>query len=464
MFNRGSFRLLSRATVVGAAVSSQNYIAFNDEKNIKKPSLNSKVVIIGGGTAGIGMAALLKNKGVKNITIVEPSNSHYYQPMWTLVGAGLKPAKDSVRNEADIIPHGVHLVKTSAKSFKPEENKVELADGSYIDYDFLIVSAGIQVDWNKIPGLVDALGKPESGVVSIYDYNYSQRTLTAIEGFKSGRAIFTFPATLIKCAGAPQKIMWLFEERMRDLGLREKTSVEYWCPGEALFGIKRYADMLEILRQERNVKACYKKELVKVDGDKKIATFKNLVDGTLQDENFDLLHVCPPMSAPDFIKSSPLAAPSGWMDVDKHTLRSTTYSNIFGLGDCTNTPNSKTAAAITAQAPVVVHNLMHILQNKEGELDGHYTGYASCPLVIGKHKVILAEFGYDGKIMETFHGDMGKFPCCLLGQEGSFSQMVFAVMKKELFPFAYWNLWTRGMWFGTNGPFEPDVRRKEDQK
>lgn len=260
-------------------------------------------------------------------------------------------------------------------------------------------------------------------------------------------------------AGAPQKIMWLFEEHARDVGVRDKASVEFWVPGGAMFGVKKYADILDELRKEREVKASFKQELVSVDGVNKVATFKSLEDGALTQQSYDLLHAVPPMSAPDFIKSSPLANAAGWVDVDKHTLQSTKHDNIFALGDCTSTPNSKTAAAITKQAPIVVHNLMRVMQGQQA--DAVYDGYASCPLVVGKKRVILAEFGYDGKIMETFCKDCGKFPYNLLGQYGEFPQRLFMWLKTDGFPFAYWELWTRGRWYGTTGPFKPTLTKKD---
>lgn len=272
--------------------------------------------------------------------------------------------------------------------------------------------------------------------------------------------IFTMPTTTLKCAGAPQKIMWLLEDTLRKEGLRDLANVMFVVPGASMFGVKHYADKLEKIRQERDVKGLFQHELLALDVDKKKATFKNKHSNEIVTLSYDLIHVCPNMVPPDFIKNSPLSDSAGWVDVDKKTLQSTKYSNVFALGDCTNTPNSKTAAAITSQAPVLVHNLEQHMNGKK--LDGSYQGYASCPLIIGQKRVMLAEFGYGGKIMETFAKETGKFPYNLLGTEGEFQRRVFYFLKEQLFPFVYWNMWIHGRWYGTSGPFKPIVVEKEN--
>lgn len=448
--------LIVAPIIAFATVASVQYSYSEDD--IKK----KKIIIVGGGTGGIYTSSMLAKQGYTNITLIEPKIIHYYQPLWTLVGAGIKQNNQSQRPMSSVVHSKVNLMTKSASKIVPEHNEIILDDGSKESYDYLIVSTGLQHNWNAIPGLSESIGKPESGVVSIYEYNYCAETWKAIQNFKGGKAIFTMPKTPIKCAGAPQKIMWLFEEYLRtgspDRNLRVNSSIEFWVPGGSMFGIKRYADMLLKIKEERNVLAEFCQELVKIDGLKKIATFKSVTDGKLKEVKYDLLHVVPPMSAPEFIKKSSLADASGYLDVDKHTLQSKKYKNVFGLGDCTNTPNSKTAAAIMSQGPVVIHNLKQVMNNQA--LDGYYDGYGSCPLLIGRNRVILAEFGYDGKIMESFCNQSGKFPYCLIGAHGYAQEYLFGWMKKELFPFVYWNMMPRGLWYGRNGPFEPDVTKK----
>ena len=402
---------------------------------------------------------MLANEGATDITIVEPNDVHYYQPLWTLVGAGMRPVTDSAKPMSRVIPKNSKWIQQSAKGFEPSKNTVSLADGSQLKYDYLVVATGIEADWKAIPGLCEAISDEKSAVVSVYDYKFSEKTWKRIKEFSNGRAIFTFPATPVKCPGAAQKIMWLFEEHLRDTGKRAMASIEYWVPGEVIFGVKKYAELLELQRIKRDVIVNFKKSLVSVDGDKKIATFKNLADGAITKESYELLHVTPPMKTSDAIKSSPLANESGYVQVDQYTLQSTKFPNVFALGDCSSTPNGKTVAAITAQAPVLVHNLK---QHSNGEvLNGVYNGYASCPLIIGKNKVILAEFGYGGKLMETFDYKTGKFPLNLIGQDGPMHEKLWSIFKTGFFPFVYWNLWLNGRWYGSHGIFKPDVTKTE---
>ena len=449
--------LLVAAPIIAFATVASVQYSYSDDDMKKK-----RIVIVGGGTGGIYTSSMLAKQGYRNVTLIEPKTVHYYQPLWTLVGAGIKQNTQSQRPMSSIVDSKVILLTKAASKIVPEKNEVILDDGSKAPYDYLIISTGLQHNWNAIPGLAESVGKPETGVVSIYDYNYCASTWKAIQDFTGGKAIFTMPKTPIKCAGAPQKIMWLFEEYLRsgsrDRNIRLNTSVEFWVPGASMFGIKRYADMLLKQKEARDVHAEFGQELVKIDGSKKIATFKSVSDGKLTEVEFDLLHAVPPMTAPDFIKHSSLADNAGYLDVDKYTLQSKKYKNVFGLGDCTNTPNSKTAAAIMSQGPVLIHNMKQVMSNQP--LNGYYDGYGSCPLLIGRNRVILAEFGYDGKIMESFCSQCGKFPFSLIGAHGVVQEYIFGWMKKELFPFVYWNLMPRGMWYGKNGPFEPDVTKK----
>ena len=363
------------------------------------------VLIIGGGTAGITVAAQLLNQEVApNVTIVEPSTTHDYQPIWTLVGGGVFPREVSRRPMADVIPRGATWIRDRVVTFEPDKNEVRTDGGKTLTYNELIVAAGIQLNWDAVKGLSEAIGK--GGVCSNYGYDKVSYTWEAIQAFKGGSAVFTYPATPIKCAGAPQKIMYLAEETFRRRGIREQANVIYASATAGIFGVPKYAEALNKVVADRNIQTQFGKNLVEIRPQSREAVFKDVNSGEGLVLKYDMMHVTPPQSAPNFIKQSALADEAGWVGVDKHTLQHTKFPNVFSLGDCSSLPCSKTGAAVRKQAPVLVQNVISFRAEKP--LSAQYGGYASCPLVTGYGKVILAEFGYDGVIMETFPFDQAK--------------------------------------------------------
>ncbi|MBI5450775.1 MAG: NAD(P)/FAD-dependent oxidoreductase [Gammaproteobacteria bacterium] len=364
-----------------------------------------QIVIIGGGTGGIAVAARLQRAlASADIAIIEPSECHYYQPGWTLVGGGIIDKEFTLRSTAELIPHGVQWIRDAVTDIRPDSNQIVTQSGATINYDYLITAAGIQINWGAVKGLPETLGK--NGVCSIYDYRCSETTWQMINGFKGGTALFTQPKPPFKCPGAAQKIMYLADDAFRRNRVRDSSQVLFRSAAPGIFPVKKYADTLNQVIARKGLQVKFQHHLIEVRADSCEAIIENIADGAQEIINYDLLHVTPPMGAPDFLKRSPLADAAGWVDVHKHTLQHVRYPNVFGLGDCTNTPNSKTAAAIRRQMPVLVKNLLAVMRN--GTATEHYNGYASCPLITGYGKLVLAEFDYDMKPMETFPFDQGK--------------------------------------------------------
>ena len=198
-----------------------------------------QVIVVGGGTAGITVAARLRElEDAPSVAIIEPSEKHYYQPIWTLVGAGVFPKEISLRSEADYIPDGVTWIKDAVVGFDPDKNTVTTRDGKTLGYDALVVCPGIQLDWGRIPGLAETIGK--NGVCSNYGYERAEYTWEVLQKFKGGRAIFTQPNTPVKCGGAPQKIMYLTADYLRLNGKLEKTDIQFMSPGTVVFGVPEF--------------------------------------------------------------------------------------------------------------------------------------------------------------------------------------------------------------------------------
>ncbi|MBW9219165.1 pyridine nucleotide-disulfide oxidoreductase [Anoxybacillus ayderensis] len=391
-----------------------------------------KVAIVGAGSAGISIAARLlrKNRQLRGqVLLIDPSDKHYYQPLWTLVGGGAAKVEDSVREQATLIPDGAKWLKEAVDTFVPEKNTLKTKEGSTVRYDYLVVAAGVEIYWDQIKGLKETISK--NGVCSNYSYDYVQSTWENIRNFRGGTAIFTQPSTQVKCGGAPQKIMYLADDYFRQSGVREQTNIIFASGLPNIFAVKKYADTLEQVIQRKNIEAKYRVELVEIDGKAKKATFEHLDTNERFTLSFDMIHVTPPMGPPAFIKKSPLADAAGWVDVDPYTLQHKTYENVFGAGDCTNLPTSKTGAAIRKQAPVVAENLLALMNEKP--LKARYDGYTSCPLVTGYNKLVLAEFDYEKNSQETFPFDQSK------------ERMSMYVMKRNLLPIVYWNGMLKGL-------------------
>ncbi|MGE4132425.1 MAG: FAD-dependent oxidoreductase [Bdellovibrionales bacterium] len=391
--------------------------------------MGKRIVIVGGGTAGLSvMRNLHRKRGDLEITIIEPNETHYYQPLWTLVGGGVFPMERSSRPFARFVPSSVRWIKDQVTTFEPTDSQVTLTSGEKLSYDFLVVAPGIQLDWQKVEGLKETLGR--NGVCSNYSRENVGYTWETMKSLKKGRALFTFPSTPIKCAGAPQKVMYLAEETFRDNGVRQDVEVKFVSAGAAIFGVAKYRAALEKVIAKRGINTLFKHDLVKIDGGKRVAFFKNMDSGQIIEEAFDMVHVTPPMSAPDFIKKSPLANEAGWVDVNKHTTQHNKFKNVFSCGDASSLPNSKTGAAIRKQGPVLVAHLLAAVDGRSASAS--YNGYASCPLVTSRSSCILAEFDYDGNPAETFPFDQGK------------ERYSMYVLKKDVIPFMYWNAMMKG--------------------
>lgn len=382
-----------------------------------------QIVIVGGGAGGLSVAStLLKQRADLDIAIVEPSESHYYQPAWTLVGGGAFDAEDTRRTQASCMPPQARWIKQSVKGFEPDQNRIVLDDGSAVGYQYLIVAAGIQLDWHKIEGLGATLGK--NGVTSNYRYDLAPYTWECVRNFSGGRALFTQPSTTLKCPGAPQKALYLSADEFRRRGI--KADVQFCTGGASMFGVPFYAKALDKVMADYGATPNYGHNLVAIDGARKEATFEVGADKQRKTLAFDMIHVVPPQSAPDFIKTSPLANEAGWVAVDKNSLRHEKFANVFALGDCTSAPNSKTAAAVRNQAPVLARNLLAALAGASPTAS--YDGYASCPLTTSRGKVMLAEFTYGGAIATSFPLDP-RVP-----------RRSYWWLKKSYLPKLYWDM------------------------
>ncbi len=395
-------------------------------------TMHHEILIVGGGNAGLSVAARLRHAGRTDIGLIEPSEHHYYQPLWTLVGGGSASQTESVRPQATVMPQGVAWIKDAATDIDPERRSVALASGGSVTYDYLVVCPGIQLDWDKIPGMAQALESPT--VSSNYRFDLAPKTWDMIRNLKSGTAVFTQPSGPIKCAGAPQKIAYLAADYWQKQGVLDNIRVVMVLPTPGMFGVKVFADELERVVAKYGIEVRFNSEMTSVDPAAGVAVIKDNAAGSQESLHYDLLHVVPPQSAPDWLKRTPLADPAnpaGYVDVDKHTMQHKRYPEVFALGDAGSTPNSKTGAAIRKQAPVLVKNLLAAIEGQAPA--AQYGGYSSCPLTTARGKMLLAEFDYTLQPAPSI-------PFIDTTKERSDMWL----LKRYGLPFMYWNLILKG--------------------
>lgn len=400
------------------------------------------IIIVGGGTAGLSAAASIQRK-IKNVqvTLFEPSEHHYYQPLYTLVGAGADKKEKTKKLTKDYIAPGVKWVQKKVASFQPDQNQITDETGDTHTYDYMIVAPGIQIDWNHIEGLTDTLGK--NGVCSIYGYQEAEDTFNTLKAFKGGDAVFTAGSTPVKCGGASQKIMYLSEAYFRKNQMRDNVNVIFASAGTKIFGVPGFKEALQKIISKRNIDTRFFHDLVKVDGPNKKAYFsvREVKEGEVvgREEkvlDFDLLHVVPPQSAPDFIKNSPLSIQEelrkGWLDVDQYSLQHNKYPNIFGLGDACGLPTAKTGAAVRKQLPVVIGNLKNLVEGREIDKNLKYSGYSACPILTDYKHVLLAEFTYGNVPAPSFFFNTKK------------PLWIMYLLKHYFLPWFYWKRMLKG--------------------
>jgi sulfide:quinone oxidoreductase len=395
--------------------------------------MRHRIVIIGGGTAGITVAARLRNAGEDDVAVIEPADTHYYQPLWTLVGGGVAKASESARRMSDVMPRGVRWIQAHAAAIDPDAQRITMGDGNVVDYEYLVVAPGLQLDFDAVEGLATTLGR--NGVSSNYRFDLAPVMWELLGAMRGGRAVFTMPAGTIKCGGAPQKIAYLAADQWRRAGVLDDIQITMILPTPAMFGIPAFARVLEQVVERYGIDVRLEHELVAVDGENRRATFVDRRGGQEHktELDYDVMHVTPPQSAPDWLKATPLSdgTPGGYVDIDRHTLQHVRHPNVFALGDAGNSPNSKTGAAVRKQAPVVVENLRAVMRG--GAPSASYGGYSSCPIVTARDRMLLAEFDYTMQHTPSIPGiDLVR------------ERYDMWLLKRYGLPALYWNLMLRG--------------------
>lgn len=391
-----------------------------------------EVLIIGGGNAGISLAARLHRYGVKDVAVVEPSDNHLYQPLFSHIAGGRATASEATRPQRSVMPRGVTWIQDGAVDIDPAGNTVSLASGSQLRYGHLVVCPGLQLDWDKIPGLAEAVHSPFGA--SHYEFNLAPKAWTLLSGLKSGTAVFTMPSGPIKCGGAAQKPMYLACDYWREQGVLQDIRVVMVQPASTVFGVPGVDDELNRKIAEYGIELRCSSEVTSVDAAAQTVLIRDNATGATEELRYDVLNAVPPQSAPDWLKATELPAlgdAGGFVEVDPHTLRHVRFRNIWSLGDAAATTNSKSGGALRKQTKVLAKNLVAARQGKP--LPEKYNGYSVCPFTVSRSTVVFAEFDDQYKPMPTI-------PKVPTWKESRASWVV----DRDVFPQVYWNLILKG--------------------
>ena len=406
---RAALRRLAVLASGGAMLAGTGATATPARAATEPTRTQARIAIVGAGAAGLAAASRLSQRlqGAQ-ITLIDARREHYYQPGYTLVGAGIKPASYVVSTTQEYIPRGVEWVQEAAAELDPDGRKVVTASGRAVPYDFLIVACGLELNYGAIEGMDPSLIGRE-GIGSVYySPQAAAETWKAMAAFaqKGGVALMGRPHTDMKCAGAPLKYTFITDDRLRRTGTRGKAELHYFAPQKALFSVPIVAEKVRMLFLERGIKTHLEHRLVAIDAGRRIATYESPAGRT--EMQWDFIHVVPPMRAPEVVRNSPLPWQDGpfaresWLEVDRETLRHKRYANVFGVGDIAGVPKGKTAASVKWQVPVAVDHLIGDITGKPSQ--EKYNGYTSCPLITRLGRAMLIEFDYHDNLYQSFPG------------------------------------------------------------
>ncbi|TNB70308.1 NAD(P)/FAD-dependent oxidoreductase [Arthrobacter sp. BB-1] len=395
-------------------------------------AVQHEVVIIGGGNAGVSLAARLERYGVKDVAVVEPKDHHFYQPLFSHIAGGRAPAAEAVRAQESVMPQGVTWIRDAATGVDTDTNTVTLASGSSVSYGQLVVCPGLQYDWDAVPGMAEAVHSPHG--TSHYEFELASKAWTLLSALTSGTAVFTMPAGPIKCGGASQKPMYLACDYWREQGILDRIRVVMVQPYPTVFGVPEVDRELDRKIAEYGIELRTNSELVAVDAAGQAATIRNLETGAEENLHYDVLNAVPPQSAPDWLKATDLPAAGdagGFVEVDRQTLRHIRFQNVWSLGDAAGTTNSKSGGALRKQTKVLARNLVAARKGKP--LRAKYNGYSVCPFTVSRDTVVFAEFDDRYRPMPTI-------PRVPTWNESRLSWVV----DRDVFPQVYWNMILKG--------------------
>ena len=397
------------------------------EKNNMK-----KLVILGAGTGGTIMANKLRkvlDRSEWEIIIVDEEKNHFYQPGFLFIPFGIYTKQDVIKPKADFIPPGVKLLFNKIDKIEPDKNRVLLAGGTILNYDWLIIATGTRMAPEETPGLKDKLWHKK-----IFDFYTLDGAIALYEFFRNwegGRLVLAISEMPIKCPVAPLEFVFLADHYFTEIGIRDKVDISFVTPLPGAFTKPRTTKLLGDLLAEKNIKVFPEFYIERVDNDE-----QKLISYDQQEAPFDILAIVPVNKGSDAIERSSMGDDLGFIPTDKYTLRSSQYENIFVLGDASNIPTSKAGSVVHFASDILYENFLSAIEGRP--LKAKFDGHANCYIETGFGKGSIIDFNYDTEPLP------GTFPLPGIGPFGLLQNTKMNHYGKVVFRWIYWHILLKG--------------------
>jgi sulfide:quinone oxidoreductase len=391
-----------------------------------------RIVILGAGTAGTMIANKLRkalDKEEWKITITDSDKMHYYQPGFLFIPFGIYNREDVIKPKSDFMPAGVEVIYSGIDKVDAENNSVILEGGKILNYDYLIIATGTKTYPEETPGLKEKLWYKE--IFDFYTIEGATALRNFIKGWEGGRLVMAITEIPFKCPVAPLEFVFLADDYFTKKGIRDKVDITYVTPMAGAFTKPVATKMLSELLEEKNIKVVPDFYIEKIDNDS-----KKLVSYDEQEISFDLLTIVPLNMGDKMIERSGLGDDMNFVPVNRETLQSDQYENIFVLGDASNIPTSKAGSVAHFAAEILFENLMNAIEGRP--LVAKFDGHANCYIETGGGKGALIDFNYETEPLP------GTFPLPGIGPFGLLKNTKINHYGKILFRWIYWHILLKG--------------------
>ncbi len=391
------------------------------------------LLILGGGTAGTSLANKLAKKldaREWKIIVVDRDANHYYQPGFLFVPFGMYQPEGVVKPKKRFISRPIEFVLSDIDVIEPEANQVRLVnDKRIIHYDYLVVATGCDIAPDETPGLKDAGWR--QNIFDFYTYEGSVALARFLNSWKGGRLVINIAEMPIKCPVAPLEFIFLADWWFHERGLRDKVELVYATPLSGAFTRPKASAVLGEVLERKHITVVPDFVISEVDNSRQaILSY----DG--QEVGYDLLVSIPVNKGAEVISRSGMGNELNYVAVDKNTLQSKKWPNVWALGDATDAPASKAGSVVHFQGDTLVENLLRHMQGLAPlpTFDGH----SNCFVESGYGKAYLIDFNYDTEPLP------GTFPLPGLGPMTLLQESPLNHWGKMMFRWLYWNMFLAG--------------------